>query len=144
MQSAIVIGAGVAGLAAAKKLSSSGVHVTILEARDRIGGRIHTVRDPRFPVPIELGAELSHGKAKEIWDIVQSENLITGSLEGNNRCSQDLVLKKCNDFWPRWEKVAKKIKQGKTYPDQSFGDFINNMKLDVETKKVAIEFVEGF
>ena len=144
MPSVIVIGAGVAGLAAAKKLSSAGAHVTILEARDRIGGRIHTVRDSRFRVPIEVGAEFSHGKPREIWDIVRSENLITGSLEGDDWCSHDHVLKTCNDFWPRWEKVARKIKDGKTYPDQSFSDFINDLKLDVETKAIAVEFVEGF
>jgi monoamine oxidase len=144
MQSVIVIGAGVAGLAAAQKLSASGVHVTILEARDRIGGRVHTMRDPRFPVPIELGAEFLHGKPREIWDIVKAENLITGSLEGNNWCSQDHTLKKCNDFWPKWEQVAKQIKKGKTYPDRTFSDFINTLKLDPETREVAIEFVEGF
>src|SRR5215472_18024747 len=132
MQSVIVIGAGVAGLAAAKKLSSSGVHVTILEAQNRIGGRVHTVRDPRFPVPIELGAEFLHGKPREIWDIVKAENLITGSLEGDNWCSEDHALKKCNDFWPKWEAVARQIKNGKTYPDRSFSDFINTLNLSPE------------
>ena len=41
-----VIGAGVAGLAAAQSLSAPGVNVRILEARNRIGGRIYTLRDP--------------------------------------------------------------------------------------------------
>jgi monoamine oxidase len=143
MQSVIVIGAGVAGLAAAKKLSAAGVHVTILEARDRIGGRVHTMRDPRFPIPIELGAEFLHGKPREIWDIVKAENLITGSLEGDNWCSQGRALKKCNDFWSKWEQVARQIKKGKTYPDRSFSDFINTLNLDPERKSVALEFVQG-
>jgi monoamine oxidase len=144
MQSVIVIGAGVAGLAAAKKLSSFGMHVTILEAQDRIGGRVHTMRDPRFPVPIELGAEFLHGKPREIWDIVKAENLITASLEGDNWCSQGHVLKKCNDFWRQWEQVARHIKQGKSYPDQSFSEFVNSLKLEPETKTVAVGFIEGF
>ena len=60
MQSVLVIGAGLAGLAAARRLADVGVHVTILEARDRVGGRVHTVRDPRLPIPVELGAEFVH------------------------------------------------------------------------------------
>jgi len=52
----IIIGAGAAGLAAALELGRSGLSVSILEARNRIGGRIFTVRDPALDVPIELGA----------------------------------------------------------------------------------------
>src|SRR5437588_2736351 len=59
---AIVIGAGVAGLAAARELKKRGLEVVVLEARDRIGGRVHTVRLPGWPVPIEAGAEFMHGR----------------------------------------------------------------------------------
>lgn len=55
-----VIGAGVAGLAAAHALSQKGVAVTVLEGRDRIGGRVHTSR--AWPgLPMELGASWIHG-----------------------------------------------------------------------------------
>jgi flavin-dependent dehydrogenase len=43
---AIVIGAGAAGLAAARRLQDNGVSVLVLEARDRVGGRIHTKTFP--------------------------------------------------------------------------------------------------
>jgi monoamine oxidase len=56
----IVIGAGVAGLAAARALHEAGAKVTVLEARDRIGGRIHTNRST-FGVPVELGAQYVQG-----------------------------------------------------------------------------------
>ena len=144
MQSAIVVGAGLAGLAAARRLSQFGTQVAILEARDRIGGQVHTLRSPQFPIPIELGAEFVHGRPREMWDIIRSENLTAGSLEGDDWCSQDRVLKKCNDFWPRWEQVARHIKQGKSYPDRSFNEFINDLKIDEETRQTALEFVEGF
>jgi monoamine oxidase len=144
MESVIVIGAGLAGLAAARRLSQFGVQVTILEARDRIGGRVHTLHSSQFPIPIELGAEFVHGRPKEIWDIIRSENLTAGSLEGDDWCFKDRVLKKCNDFWPRWEQVARALKNGKSYPDRSFSEFINELNIDEETRSAAVEFVEGF
>jgi monoamine oxidase len=59
----IVIGAGAAGLMAAAELLGAGCRVTLLEARDRVGGRIWTRREPGVAVPIELGAEFIHGHA---------------------------------------------------------------------------------
>jgi monoamine oxidase len=54
-----VIGAGIAGLAAARRLEDLGVAVTILEARDRIGGRLWT--DRSLGMPLDLGASWIHG-----------------------------------------------------------------------------------
>ncbi|MEZ4730127.1 MAG: FAD-dependent oxidoreductase [Caldilineaceae bacterium] len=55
----IVIGAGMAGLVAARLLQDSGCHVTVVEARNRLGGRIWT--DQRWGVPCDLGASWVHG-----------------------------------------------------------------------------------
>ena len=55
----VVVGAGFAGLAAARRLADSGVRVTVLEARDRIGGRTRT--DTSLGVPIDIGASWIHG-----------------------------------------------------------------------------------
>ena len=54
----IVVGAGIAGLGAAKELHDSGYEVTVLEASERIGGRIYTDRSLGFPV--ERGANWIH------------------------------------------------------------------------------------
>ena len=59
----IVVGAGAAGLEAARQLRAHGRSVLVLEARDRVGGRVLTQHDPRIPLPIELGAEFIHGDA---------------------------------------------------------------------------------
>lgn len=73
---AIIIGAGMAGLATAHALRQAGKKVIIIEARDRIGGRIHT--DRTFAsAPIELGAELIHGSKVPTWDIIRAEGIRT-------------------------------------------------------------------
>jgi monoamine oxidase len=62
----IVIGAGAAGLAAGRALADAGRRVIMLEARDRIGGRVwtdHTFAD----VPVERGAEFIHGEQADTW-----------------------------------------------------------------------------
>ena len=56
----IIVGAGISGLACARELRSRGWKVLVLEARNRIGGRIHTRRNAH--IPSEFGAELAHGK----------------------------------------------------------------------------------
>ncbi|MBL8116168.1 MAG: FAD-dependent oxidoreductase [Anaerolineae bacterium] len=72
----LVIGAGAAGLAAARKLHDSGQRILILEARDRIGGRIWT--DDKFTdFPIELGAEFIHGENAATIDLVHAAGLTT-------------------------------------------------------------------
>jgi monoamine oxidase len=55
----VIVGAGIAGLAAAGYLSNTGWQVEVVEARDRVGGRIHT--DRSLGVPLERGASWVHG-----------------------------------------------------------------------------------
>lgn len=61
-----VLGAGVAGLACAGTLASAGKACVVIEARDRVGGRILTLRPPGAPLPVELGAEFVHGRPPEL------------------------------------------------------------------------------
>lgn len=58
----LIVGAGASGLMAARELARAGKRVCVLEARERIGGRIHTIDQPGFDFPLETGAEFIHGK----------------------------------------------------------------------------------
>lgn len=66
----VVVGAGVAGLSCARALQARGVRVAVLEARDRVGGRVRTVRVGGEPV--ELGAQVIHGKRCSTWQPVRA------------------------------------------------------------------------
>jgi monoamine oxidase len=72
----LVIGAGAAGLAAARELHDAGVPVTVLEARDRPGGRAWTAYDVA-PHPVELGAEFVHGENVVTWRYIDRYGLRT-------------------------------------------------------------------
>ena len=72
----IVIGAGAAGLAAARSLQDAGREVLVLEARDRVGGRVYT--DYSFAShPIERGAEYINGENVITWEWVKQYGLET-------------------------------------------------------------------
>ena len=68
---AIVIGAGAAGLAAARSLAGRSLRVIVLEARDRSGGRVWSVPSSRAATPAELGAEFIHGLAAETMALLR-------------------------------------------------------------------------
>jgi monoamine oxidase len=146
MQSVIIVGAGVAGLASARHLINAGKHVTILEARNRIGGRVDTVHNPLFPIPVERGAEFVHGQPPELQEPIDALDLVLGNMEGaDNWCYNDGALERCNDFWSQWENVAEAILQERPERDRSFLEFFSNhLEFDEETRKNAIAYVEGF
>lgn len=72
-QRVAVVGAGMAGLAAARQLVSFGLSVTILEAQDRLGGRIQTDSDTFGGVPVDLGAMLITGIAQNPLAVVAAQ-----------------------------------------------------------------------
>lgn len=62
----IVIGGGIAGLACARALARASVDVLVLEARDRVGGRVWTLRDLAYGRPVEAGAMMVHGRRASV------------------------------------------------------------------------------
>jgi monoamine oxidase len=142
----IIIGAGVAGLSAARALSDGGLSVMLLEARDRIGGRIFTQHIPCFPTPIELGAEFIHGEPREIWDVVDEAGLTAVEVPDSHLQSLGGAFKE-SGFWSRWEAIVKQMREAGA-PDQPFRRFIEERyggaEDQLETKRLALDYVEGF
>ena len=140
----LILGAGVAGLSAAIELARAGVTVEVLEARDRIGGRIFTRHDPTLDHPIELGAEFVHGVAPEIWVPAQQHNLNMTEVNGDLWCSLDCKLQPCN-FFASADKILDAMSDHD--PDESFLDFLARRfpdKKDDEAKRWATGYVSGF
>jgi monoamine oxidase len=61
----VVVGAGAAGLMAARELMRVGYSVVVLEAGDYVVGRVRTLHETNAGMPLELGAEFIHGEARE-------------------------------------------------------------------------------
>ncbi|HXJ22335.1 MAG TPA: NAD(P)/FAD-dependent oxidoreductase [Polyangia bacterium] len=80
MKDVLVIGAGVAGITAARELERRGLSVTVVEARDRTGGRVHTVRD-FCEHPVEGGAEFVHTAGAETWPEIRAARLAVRRCE---------------------------------------------------------------
>jgi monoamine oxidase len=75
-KSVLIVGAGMAGLAAARSLADAGWPVRLIEARDRIGGRVHTNRD--WGVPLEMGASWIDGtKDNPLTELAQRAQVQT-------------------------------------------------------------------
>lgn len=78
----VVVGAGAAGLMAARELARAGRKVTVLEARERCGGRIHPLSVSEFGYPAEGGAEFVHGEAPVTRGLLREAGLSLQEIEG--------------------------------------------------------------
>jgi monoamine oxidase len=138
----IVIGAGVAGLTAARVLAEAGVHVLILEARDRIGGRVWTIH-AQNAVPVELGAEFIHGHPPAILSQVRSANLEVREFGGPQWIQADGRLQPSDNFFAHTRSVLEKMDDHG--PDRSFANFLDDNETDEDAAKLwGLEYIEGF
>jgi monoamine oxidase len=138
----IVIGAGAAGLAAARDLSQAGRRVTLLEARDRWGGRVLTHRDPAWPIPVELGAEFLHGKAEDTMLAVRAAGLTVQQLPDRHAWAEHGHPRPIRDMWAAFDGVCKGIPDRGT--DLSFSEFLSRRSFPPRTASLARMIVEGY
>src|SRR5579871_924203 len=146
MSDVLIIGAGVAGLAAAQTLSALGTTVTMLEARDRLGGRIFTRHERGLDVPIELGAEFVHGKPPEIFSIVAASGLGLNEVSGDYWCGDGGCIADCPDFFPAFSEVLEKADK-EDRADESFQALAERELSDpkrAELRQRITQYVEGF
>lgn len=101
----IIIGAGFSGLAALNELKSSGCNVCVLEARERIGGRVLTIRPQTCKFPIELGAEFVHGQTNALWDLVVGSGVRASLASSKNWNSVNGCLHFNRDYYKRVEEI---------------------------------------
>lgn len=144
-QTVLVIGAGAAGLAAARDLGKAGREAIVLEARGRIGGRVFTHRDPHQPVPIEYGAEFIHGKSPELRQLARAANLELYEVRERHWYFEDGELSKSHEFWKNIERLLDKMKSSPV--DQTLREFLDQLPNDEETRRakaMVTRYVEGF
>jgi monoamine oxidase len=140
----LILGAGAAGLAAAAQLARSGRSVSILEARDRVGGRMFTQRDPVYDHPIEMGAEFIHGLPPEIWGPLQQRSVAVTEFEGESWCVRNSQLSPC-DFFNEVDVILAKMGDGRR--DESFLDFLKREYPESKrdpSRQEAIEWATGY
>jgi monoamine oxidase len=137
---ALIIGGGIAGLTAARHLTEAGLRVTLLEARDRLGGRIYTHSTSEFPV--ELGAEFVHGRPEEILALAAEGAVPIVPVQGSFR-------RKINGEWAEAGNLMEKVDQlfarlPAEEPDESFQYYLDRSGEDDDIKQQALRYVEGF
>jgi monoamine oxidase len=141
----VVVGAGAAGLAALRELDRAGNRVLCLEARDRIGGRILTIRDPLSPAPIELGAEFVHGRPPEIWEIIRSGRLTAYDCADRAVHLKDGKPKSADDAWESVDRVMSDMQAAASDgEDEPFASFLERSPCSKDAKRLAASYVEGF
>lgn len=136
----LVIGAGMAGLTAARALAEAGRKVLVVEAQDRIGGRILTrhVGDEA----IELGAEFIHGRPPELWALIEEAGLQTYERGGAQLCFEDGRLTDCGDGMAAAFAPLEKLEDFDG-PDMSFAEYLDREQMPEEDRERIVGYVEG-
>src|SRR2546428_1015361 len=141
----IVLGAGGAGWAAARSLAGRSVRVLLLEARDRVGGRVWSRPAGRNVTPAELGAEFIHGRGELTRQLLRDAGAAAIDTGGEGwTCSKDGELRR--EDWDL-SSTAGIFEAARALPDdESVDRFLRRFERDHatrETARAARAFVEG-
>jgi len=143
---AIVLGAGVAGLVAAVGLRRGGLSVLLLEARDRLGGRVWSQRAPGQAAPVELGAEFIHGEAPATARLLETAGVPRLEVPPAHWMLRAGRLQPLDDVFPKLERAiaGSRVLRGR---DLSFAEFMRRSRgsaLKGHVAAFARMLVEGF
>ncbi|HEV3032769.1 MAG TPA: FAD-dependent oxidoreductase [Polyangia bacterium] len=135
----LILGAGVAGLTAARDLAAAGARVLVLEARDRVGGRVMTHHTPDGPV--ELGAEFVHGAVEETLSVAREAAL---PLRETDRGAPRVTAagRETADFFSAMDVVL--AHASAAGPDESFQHLVDRVDVRAEIKAQCLRLVEGY
>ena len=141
----IVIGGGAAGLMAAYTLSKAGIPVTLLEARDRLGGRIHTIQGSGFAQPVEAGAEFVHGHLPLTLQLLKEAGTGREETGGGIWRAQDGRLTREDDFIEQSGLLTKHLDELRE--DITIADFLDRFFSAPQHEKLRNSirgFAEGY
>lgn len=133
----IIIGAGATGLSCAATLLAQGKTVLVLEARERLGGRVYSQND------FEYGAEFIHGANPDFIEHFVKHALPFIDSSDNSATYQSGKLTEKKDPWKDIEIIAKRLNKNRD-PDHSVSDFLRHHKFPVKAVKQFKAYVEGF
>ena len=141
----LIVGAGAAGLAATATLSQAGQSVCLLEARDRIGGRILTLHEPGIAVPIDLGAEFVHGAAPSTLRWLRRSNTALIDTVQSRWMISNGKLQPTEDLFDEMKTGLDRVRRPRK--DLPFSEFLEGAarsKLSPRARQLARTLVEGF
>jgi monoamine oxidase len=138
----IVLGAGATGLMAARELANAGRQVAVIEARNRIGGRVLTLQDGGAR---ELGAEFIHGDGALTTELIESAGNGSAPSGGEIWQYHDERLQRAEDFIEDWKGLMSALKELKEdIPVQQFLDQYLQGQHFEKTRQQVTRYAEGY
>jgi monoamine oxidase len=130
---------------AAAELSKHSGSVCVLEARDRLGGRIFTRREPGVALPIELGAEFIHGRPPATLSWLARSNTAIVDATGERWTLRDGKPEATDNLFAQMKRDLSRIRRPrKDLPFSEFLDRIPPRQLSPRARQLARALVEGF